>query len=144
MTPHTQTILADPVRNDGHDANGVPGDCYRTAIACLLDAAAPTDVPHFVEAGDAWWDETQKWVRARGDALYYLPVPVPEDWQEWWDYHSQRLDHVILSGPSPRGTFGHAVVGTPNLEVVHDPHPSRAGLTGVTGIEVYLKGGAAA
>lgn len=35
-----------------------------------------------------------------------------------------------ISGPSPRGNgVYHAVVGR-NGEVVHDPHPSRAGLAG--------------
>ena len=37
---------------------------------------------------------------------------------------------VILAGPSPRGV-GHACVGNlgfDDFDVVHDPHPSRAGL----------------
>ena len=73
MTPHTQTILADPARNDGHDADGNPGDCYRTAIACLLDLE-PESVPHFVAAGEGkWWDATQEWVKARGLTTYPLP-----------------------------------------------------------------------
>jgi hypothetical protein len=141
MTPHTQTVFADPARGDGHDANGVPGDCYRTAIACVIDAQSPTDVPHFISYGDSWWDETQKWVKGRGDELIYLPVPIPEDWRGWWDHCSQRVEHVILSGPSPRGKFDHVVVGTTDFKMVHDPHPSRAGLASVRGVEVYIPGG---
>lgn len=142
MTPHAQTILADPTRGDGHDANGIPGDCYRTAIACLLDLE-PTDVPHFVESGkDRWWDETQEWFKARGDAFYYLPLPIPDDWQAWWDHYRNALDYVILGGPSPRGPFEHVVVGRPDLTMAHDPHPSGDGLTSVTEVYVHVPGGA--
>ena len=37
MIPVHQTILACPIRGDGHDADGRPGDCYRAAIASVLD-----------------------------------------------------------------------------------------------------------
>ena len=38
MIPVLQTILADPTRDDGHDASGQPGDCYRAALASALFA----------------------------------------------------------------------------------------------------------
>lgn len=137
MTPHHQTILADPARDDGHDANGRPGDCYRTAFACLLDLH-PLEVPHFAET-DEWWDATQAWAKSRGAQVIYLPLPIPGDWAGWWAEQAPRLEHVILGGPSPRGTFGHVVVGRPDLTVVHDPHPSGAGLAEVVELFVYLE-----
>lgn len=36
MIPVLQTILADPSRDDGHDAEGRPGNCYQAAIASIL------------------------------------------------------------------------------------------------------------
>jgi hypothetical protein len=38
MTPHKQRFRHDP-------ANGIYGDCWRTAIACLLDIQ-PEEIPH--------------------------------------------------------------------------------------------------
>ena len=138
MTPHAQTILADPKRGDGHDAYGRPGDCWRTAIACLLDLD-PLDVPHFGESDD-WWDATLDWAEARGDSMVYLPLPIPGDWAGWWEHRASITEHVILGGPSPRGTFSHVVIGTPDLTMTHDPHPSGAGLADVVEVFVYLQG----
>lgn len=140
MTPLTQTVLADPARNDGHDANGRPGDCMRTAVASLLDLD-PAEVPHFAEYGDDdWWDEMRTWARRRGGEWIYLPLPIPEDWREWWTARRNDFAHVLLSGDSPRGPFKHVVVGTPDLVTVHDVHPSRAGLTALDGLFIYDTG----
>ena len=50
----------------------VLGDCWRTAIACLLDLDDPTEVPHFIEdhrhddpESTAWWDSTKAFVETR-------------------------------------------------------------------------------
>ena len=80
MIPVHQTILADPTRNDGHDATGQPGNCYQAAIASALGA-----------------------------------------------------------GPSPRGPFRHVVVLDPKTgAMIHDPHPSGAGVTEVDEVELIL------
>ena len=142
MTPHTQTILACPERNDGHDADGNPGDCFRTAIASLLDLD-PSTVPHFATHGaDEWWDKTREWFAEQGGQFYYLPLPIPDDWQAWWDEYRDVTDFVILGGPSPRGPFQHVVVGTPDLLTVHDPHPSGDGLVDVTEVFAYVEAAA--
>lgn len=130
MIRHAQTILADPERGDGHDANGVPGDCYRTAIACLLDLPV-LDVPHFVAMED-WWGETQAFLRARDAELYYATV---EQWNDGsWAGYREAVEYVILDGPSPRGDFYHVVIGTTDLKFVHDPHPSQTGLKEIAGV----------
>lgn len=133
MQKHIQTITADPSRNDGHNSEGVPGDCFRTAVACLIDKE-PTSVPHFVEHGDSWWIDTQKWLSAKGWLIIYLPLPLEED--NWWLEELDSLEYVILGGPSPRGPFNHVVIGRPDLSMVHDPHPSQDGLLSVT--EIFL------
>lgn len=107
MIRHTQTIFVD-------DPRGIPGDCMRTAVASLLDL--PTEaVPHFVlfyEPG-AWFEVFGIWLRGRG--LQIKPVPA------------SNVDRECLAlGMSPRGVE-HVVVWGPD-GLVHDPHPSRAGI----------------
>jgi hypothetical protein len=141
MTPYTQTITADPARNDGRDAEGVMGDCWRTSIACLLDTD-PKCVPHFVhEHEEKWYGATQEWLDERDMDIFYCPFPLDERVMEWWDRWSRtHVVGIILDGLSPRGNFYHAVVGDTNpIDVLHDPHPSRAGLTSMEGMHIIYR-----
>jgi hypothetical protein len=36
MRPVDQTIFADPNRGDGHDADGVPGNCFQAVKTAIL------------------------------------------------------------------------------------------------------------
>jgi hypothetical protein len=102
------------------------GDCWRTALACLLELQVE-QVPHFadeqrdVEGG--WWTAAVEFALAHGhvlaDADPVFPVPDPTD------------AHCIAIGPSPRGPWTHAVIVTSTRgSLVWDPHPSRTGLAG--------------
>ena len=107
MIPHTQTIFVD-------DPRGIPGDCMRTAVASLLDL--PTEaVPHFVlfaEPG-AWFQAFTLWLTGCGLRI----KPLSAD----------NIDRECLAlGMSPRDVE-HVVVWGPD-GLVHDPHPSRAGI----------------
>jgi hypothetical protein len=134
--------LASVRRRDGHTIDGVPGDCFRCALAYLC--GTPADfVPHLGLRLSWWWD-ARRWVREQtGDRwdLYYIDLedpenhlvpPMPAD-QDDFDPNL-----VMLGGPSPRGPWSHVVVGLmePGLPTVFDPHPSGAGVERVT--EVYL------
>src|SRR5438067_13693724 len=101
MIPHTQTILADPARGDGHDADGRPGDCWRTCIASVLDVPNILDVPHFVEL-DNWFGETYRFV------WHHAGLSI----RKWRDLGlvPEGPEFLIGVGPSPRGDFYHAVV----------------------------------
>lgn len=111
-------------------APGVRGDCFRACIASILELPIE-DVPHFVAIEHDWWGETQKWFHARGLSALWMNLsselcPLVH----WADAH-----YCILSGKSPRGDFKHAVVGQIDpggwgFKVVHDPHPSGAGIAG--------------
>ena len=90
------------------------GDCFRTAIACILETP-PAEVPHFVES-ETWFMDCQKWLRNRGYCLVYEANPT---YAEYWGYH-------LISGDGPRG-MRHTVVGCGGEEV-WDPHPSGDGL----------------
>jgi len=127
MIRHTQLILADPERNDGHDRDGNAGDCLRAAVASILDIVDPTSVPNFADAGGdyRWWRMLREWARSLGlDVVSVAPeFPVR--------YEGNHIAYAIGSGPSPRGPWPHSVVvDIETGEIVWDPHPSRAGLNG--------------
>lgn len=107
MTPQKQLNLHDP-------ANGVWGDCYRTAIACLLDLR-PEEVPHLNEdtgAGDMA-DQDRKmaaWLGERGLTVFSFPMgDAPIDTiltcLDSWN-HGQRF---MLTGTSTTGC-NHVVI----------------------------------
>lgn len=119
MTPVDQTILHDP-------QTGAIGNCMQAAIASLLDLAIE-DVPHFAalseepaEVGAALVEWTHKrrmlWLQLDAEM-------VPDDMP------------VLFYGKSPRG-LPHLVVGV-GSKIVHDPHPSREGLTEIEGAWIF-------
>ena len=107
---------------------GQMGDCQRAVIASLLELPIE-DVPHFLQEvnGDPsdYWDAIQAFLSLRGLALMHVPS------RSGATFFGDGVDvYHEISGPSPRGNgVMHAVVGR-NGEIVHDPHPSKAGLAG--------------
>ncbi len=136
MRPVDQRYPADPRRRDGRTTDGRLGDCLRACIATVL-ACEYDEVPHFAEHGPSWFDNWRRWTRmfagcdvgtltpAHGTLRPYLPDPNPGV-------------IGIGVGPSPRAPLRrrHAVVVDLDLRLLHDPHPSRAGLAAVD--EVHL------
>lgn len=137
MIAQTQTITAE--REDGHSAAGVPGNCLQAAVASLLELEVD-EVPHFAVYVD-WFAAMRRWARERGGDFTYFSLP-PDEYADAWEtvvaWGREHGTHVLLSGHSPRGPFLHVVVGNVDLEVVHDPHPSRAGLLAVVDAIVYV------
>lgn len=97
------------------------GNCLQATIAGVLGWPL-AKVPHFALLGeDHWWDCAQAWLESHGYWIGYQPT-------SYADEGGELLPRCWLSGPSPRG-FSHAVVGdSATLQMLHDPHPSRAGL----------------
>lgn len=124
-----QRIFADPSRDDGHDADGNPGDCMRATLASLMNLPYEA-VPHFAQYV-SWWDYMRHWARKFGVDFACLS---PEDTKLFLE----PTDLVMGSGPSPRGDFWHACLYNANLELVHDPHPSRLGLVSLEECIVVL------
>lgn len=115
-----QEFLSDP------DV-GVVGDCWRACIANLIGWPL-VQVPHFVrDCGDDWLMATGRWIRTEVG----LQLRVETDPRFPFTPGDSAL--VILAGPSPRGVL-HAVLGDRNGDIVHDPHPSRAGILSVEGV----------
>lgn len=114
-----QQILAD-------ESNGIIGDCWRACIASLLGVPIAS-VPHFVKDHDArWLNATRDWLHTH-HSIGLRPTRLPAD--------SALFGKVILVGTSPRER-SHAVIADTAGEMLHDPHPTRAGLTCVS--EVYM------
>lgn len=124
-----------------HDPdNGVFGDCFRACVASIIELPAE-QVPHFFHDGQeppqAPKDEPGRpgWERLN-EFLATLPVPLhslglalesASAYCAWMDSLRDNFDlHYILGGYTERET-SHAVVGHRG-RIVHDPHPSRAGL----------------
>lgn len=118
MTPVDQRVIASTPE--------APGDCLSACVASVLDL--PLDeVPLFAAMPD-WLGAFTRWLDARGLALVYLAFGKDE-----WPWLPPRDLPLIVGGQSPRGPWGHAVIGIWRdgaMEVLHDPHPSRAGILG--------------
>lgn len=113
----TQDRFSDP-------ATGADGNCMQAAVASLLGLSLEA-VPNFAEEG--WWTAIFAFMAARGLHL-----------QDLNNTGGARYDHqaglYLAFGPSPRGV-SHVVVMRDG-RMIHDPHPSRAGLLDIEG--VYL------
>jgi hypothetical protein len=99
---------------------GFPGgNCFAACVATLLELPLD-DVPNFCNLPGDWEAAFNVWLRPRG--LYALTVGMTGGWRP--------AGLHIMAGASPRGlkpTDLHAVVARAD-EILHDPHPSRAGL----------------
>lgn len=106
-----------------HD-EGKIGNCLQATIAAVLGWPLKS-VPHFALLGEVhWWDSAQAWLDAQG---YWIDYKADTYVREG----GTLMPRCWLSGKSPRG-FSHAVVGnSANGQMLHDPHPSRAGLVAV-------------
>lgn len=130
---------ADPERPDGLSADGRQGDCLVCCIASVTEV--PYDeIPHFAEYGPAWWERWRMWARERLGLDVATLVPVEGRIEQFVDGDPAEMT-IIACGPSPRrrdgdGRTRHAVVVDGHLALLHDPHPSRAGLPSVD--ELYL------
>lgn len=117
MIPLTQTKVHQ-VAPDGKVL--VRGNCYAACWASILEIPIE-EVPQFEELPNdgSWLRKTWEWLNSRGLQMGYSKMEdVPDG------------IYTLTTGPSPRGPWGHCVVYH-NHQLVHDPHPSRDGLTKV-------------
>lgn len=115
------------------DIFGERGNCLAASIASILELPL-SEVPNFqdfnfnpdgTENGN-WYREIWKFLLPRGYNLWYrygTAGELPAMMEGALPYH-------IIAGLGPRG-YMHATVGL-NGVIVHDPHPSRAGLVTIT------------
>lgn len=112
LTRLTQSI---PAHKPGE---GAIGDCYRTAIACLVGSAKPETVPHFPEAtmsierAPGWhsFALARRWLRSRGRDLLEMDIGQAE-----------QMDVPYLATVNSKtGDWGHCVIAH-GSEIIHDP-----------------------
>lgn len=117
VKPQPQTIFVDPANPKQI------GNCLQAVIASVLEL--PLDeVPHFAQVDEDtegavnWWAYLLAWLRDRGWRLDGTIMPDPGE-------------VYLASGPSPRGVKH--IVAYQHGRLLHDPHPSEAGLLEVQG-----------
>ena len=91
-------------------------NCMQCAAAYMLGLPL-AEVPDFVQAGSEAWEAFYEFFAARGFTAEMFPPNVEIE----GDY--------LASGDTARGTSHMVVMRGGNL--LHDPHPSNAGLTAV-------------
>ncbi|MBX9918842.1 MAG: hypothetical protein K2Y33_03255 [Mycolicibacterium frederiksbergense] len=134
----TQEFLHDPEA-------GTVGDCWRAGIASILGVPI-ADVPHFVRdypdaegaTTAAWFDETCRWLTEHHGviALFYdVPTAARADGRA----EVSAYPYILLDGRSPRDLPHVVVADAITGEMLHDPHPTRTGLTTVKGAFVLVK-----
>ena len=116
-----------PVDQQCLTEDGEIGDCVRASTCSILEIG-PDDVPHFVkEHGGNWQFAWEEWLYERG--LVVLAI----------DPRDRPKCFYLACGPTIRTNgfrpSAHMVVMN-GREIVHDPHPSRAGLTTIDRVYV--------
>ena len=110
MQYHTQLIKHNP-------AQGQFGDCYRTALACILDMA-PEDVPHYADRED-WLDLSNKWLKSQGFGNFSVAFKVDSYKDVIRGLGVTNPDiYYILRGASAAGP-NHCFIGV-NNDIIHD------------------------
>ena len=100
------------------------GNCFAACIASIFEVSLQEVLDDSqIEAGGPWWIAWKTWLEQSGYGLIHLNNDPPA-----WFFPIK--GYVILSGKSPRGDFEHSVVALDG-KMVHDPHPSRAGIESV-------------
>ena len=108
---------------------GERGNCFSTCLACILGIDTK-HVPNFMDSsgdGGAWFDAAHEWLHPRG-----LSLICWEGEKSPVSYAPQSHKDCVLiaSGDSPRGSYLHSVLWK-HEKMLHDPHPSDAGLVGL-------------
>ena len=117
MKTYDQEMLHDP-------ANGKHGDCVRAVVRTLLQKDLE-DAPHPInlKTGD-WNDEWLDYLDENNIEIRYHFLREDKD-----DSHIPEI--CMASGMTERGVNHAVVYDRINQKVIHDPHPSRAGLISV-------------
>lgn len=107
-----------------HDpAQGRIGDCWPTVIECLARVRQGTVPKLPMTDWKGQLREALSWMRDHAGLCLVTVNASPLVWEIIADVP------VSAGGESPRGDFDHAIVAC-NGRLLHDPHPTRAGLAG--------------
>lgn len=113
MIPLDQTMFGNG------ENGGSTGNCWQACVASLLDLPLAT-VPHFA-LKESWWQDTKDFVietTGLGFGCFKPNFPMTDEGY-----------YVIGTGISDRGLRHAVILDGVTGELVHDPHPSRSGLS---------------
>lgn len=130
MIPIDQSVMREGPEDDPVQR----GNCFQACVASILELPLAA-VPHVASYGELWREKLDAFLTSRG--LWFMNIYLKQEGGLSWP--TKLTTWCILSGPSPRGKWGHACIGKLIVEagtmhvpeVIHDPHPSRDGLTTV-------------
>lgn len=118
------------------------GNCVQAAVASLLDKKIE-EVPAFRDAPPGYMDDMiDEYVDSLGLRRIIVRFSPSFNWGdvsiEGGIWHSEAKCRVgptyaMIFGKSPRGDYGHAIVGSicgSNWRLEHDPHPHANGILG--------------
>ena len=106
------------------------GNCFAACVASILERPIE-EMPVFTQPD--WFWRWQDWLAERG--LYMMEINHP---MEKCCVGLNRPSGIhIMNGKSTRGDWEHAVVAF-NGKLLHDPHPSRAGIKEVTSWTILI------
>ena len=125
------------------DNNNTVGDCWRALVACILDLELK-EVPHFMQI---WIDENVR-VAYRAYLKFmskYGLIPHLLEQTEVLTFdkaihpviHNDEFEYYFGIGTSPRN-MNHIII-LKNGKMIHDTHPSKAGILNVKYWEVFIK-----
>jgi hypothetical protein len=110
----------------GPDGTRPRGDCYRTAIACLLDAGHPERVPHFVDmVEDIKTNTSLGWETHRQARLWLRSELELDLFPCLLEFAVDSGRPFMASAPSKSGDWWHVLV-CQGAEVLHDPAAHQA------------------
>lgn len=111
---------------------GTHGDCTRACIRTICQADMP-DLPHPVALGGGWNDEFFDVLEDVYGLLYRTNNERPgKDWS-FLPRVAMAIGPTVRTAPGATGVKHLVVYDRLASRVIHDPHPSRAGLTAITG-----------
>lgn len=106
------------------------GNCFEACIASIFEISL-YEAPDLSIYGSLWWVYFTDWCHERG--LHPVDLLIGTDTFSWVGD-----GYYIVSGPSPRIKYLHAVVYKDG-QMVHDPHPSGDGILEATHITLFTK-----
>jgi hypothetical protein len=145
MIPVTQTKVV--VKNSKGEAV-IRGNCFAAAIASIIELPI-TEVPnvetlypvddclwaqvmHAFLASKGWELMTNDWFRIFHDGHYGV-----DDGKRFEMMEYCQDKYYLVSGPSIRGVKHICIYQ--NGQLVHDPHPTREGITAIENIQELIK-----
>jgi hypothetical protein len=102
---------------------GTSGNCFTACTASILELPLES-IPNVCVLGTDWFDAFLFWCGTIG----FSYVELIGEYRKMTDGQL-----CVVSGKSPRGDFGHCVVGRfedGDIKIIHDPHPDNTGLDG--------------